>query len=119
MSSKWNRLLIVLFIIYLLGYFMFAKTIIPMLCVSQVFWVENTISSESKLMLLGKVFIILASLIYFIMAVLQCYRLQKAIYFKATCRLQSLTARGFLFFRSYFLGKGSSAPKCGTFYTLP
>lgn len=65
-DKKINVVLIVLFMIYLLGYFTISKTLIPLFCVSQVFLIENTVSSQSKIIYSGKIIIIIASLIYFI-----------------------------------------------------
>lgn len=64
--KKFNTVLIALFIIYLLGYFTISKTLIPMFCISQVFLIENIVSSQSKIIRSGKIIIVIASLIYFI-----------------------------------------------------
>ena len=64
--KKNNAVLIALFMIYLLGYFTISKTLIPMICISQVFLIENIVSSQSKNIRSGKIIIIIASLIFFI-----------------------------------------------------
>ena len=37
MNKKYNIVLLLLFIVYLLGYFSISKTLIPIMCVIQVF----------------------------------------------------------------------------------
>ena len=64
--KKNNTVLITLFMIYMLGYFTISKTLIPMICISQVFLIENIVSSQSKNIRSGKIIIIIASLIFFI-----------------------------------------------------
>ena len=64
--KKNNTVLIALFMIYLLGYFTISKTLIPIICISQVFLIENIVSSQSKNIRSGKIIIIIASLIFFI-----------------------------------------------------
>lgn len=70
LHKKFNIVLIALFIIYLLGYFTISKTLIPMFCISQVFLIENIISSQSKIIRSGKIIVIIASLIYFVVGML-------------------------------------------------
>lgn len=64
--KKNNAVLIALFMIYLLGYFTISKTLIPIICISQVFLIENIVSYQSKNIRSGKIIIIIASLIFFI-----------------------------------------------------
>lgn len=68
--KKINIISIALFIIYLLGYFTISKTLIPMFCISQVYLIENIVSSRSKTIRSGQIIIIIASLIFFIASIL-------------------------------------------------
>lgn len=69
--KKFNIVLIGLFLIYLLGYFTtLSNTLIPMLCISQVFLVENIVRSRSKILRLGTIIVTIASVIYFIASIL-------------------------------------------------
>lgn len=68
--KKFNIVLIVLFMIYLVGYFTISKTLIPMFCISQVFLIENIVSSQGKIIRSGKIIVIIASLIYFVAGML-------------------------------------------------
>ncbi len=69
--KKLNILLIGLFLIYLLGYFTtLSNTLIPMLCISQVFLIENIARSRSKILRLGTIIVTIASVIYFIASIL-------------------------------------------------
>ncbi len=70
MNKKYNIVLLLLFIVYLLGYFSISKTLIPIMCVIQIFLLENIFKSQSKIIQIGEIIIIVASIILFIDSIL-------------------------------------------------
>ena len=70
MNKKYNIFLLLLFIIYLFGYFSISKTLIPIMCVIQVFSIENIFRVRNRIMQIGEIIIIVASIILFIDSIL-------------------------------------------------
>lgn len=70
MNKKYNLVLSLLFIVYLFGYFSISKNIIPIMCVIQIFLLDNIFKSQSKIIQIGKIIIILASIILFMDSIL-------------------------------------------------
>ena len=70
MNKKYNIVLSLLFIIYLFGYFSISKNLIPIMCVIQIFLLENIFKSQSKIIQIGKIIVIIASIILFIYGIL-------------------------------------------------
>ena len=71
MNKKYNIvLLLLLFIVYLLGYFSISKTLIPLMCVIQVFLIEHIFRVRNRIMQIGEIIIIIASIILFIDSIL-------------------------------------------------
>ena len=70
MNKKYNIVLLLLFIVYLLGYFSISKTFIPIMCVIQVFLIENIFRIRNRMMQIGEILIIVASIILFIDGIL-------------------------------------------------
>ncbi len=70
MNKKYNIVLLLLFIVYLLGYFSISKTFIPIMCVIQVFLIENIFRIRNRMMQIGEILIIVASIILFIDSIL-------------------------------------------------
>ena len=70
MNKKYNIVLLLLFIVYLLGYFSISKTFIPIMCVIQVFLIENIFRIRNRMMHIGEILIIVASIILFIDSIL-------------------------------------------------
>ena len=70
MNKKYNIVLLLLFIVYLLGYFSISKTFIPIMCVIQVFLIENIFRIRNRIMQIGEIIIIVASIILFIDSIL-------------------------------------------------
>lgn len=70
MNKKYNIVLFLLFIIYLFGYFSISKTLIPIMCVIQVFLIENIFRIRNRMMQIGEIIIIVASIILFIDGIL-------------------------------------------------
>ena len=66
MNKKYNIVLFLLFIVYLLGYFSISKTLIPIMCVIQVFLIEDIFRVRNRMMQIGEILIIVASIILFI-----------------------------------------------------
>ena len=66
MHKKYNIVLLLLFIVYLFGYFSISKTLIPIMCVIQVFLVENIFRFRNRIIQIGEILIIVASIILFI-----------------------------------------------------
>lgn len=62
--------LFLLFIVYLFGYFSISKNLIPIMCLTQVFLLENIFKSQNKLIKIGKIIVIIASIILFIDSIL-------------------------------------------------
>ena len=70
MNKKYNIVLFLLFIVYLFGYFSISKTLIPIMCVIQVFSIENIFKVRNRIMQIGEILIIVASIILFIDSIL-------------------------------------------------
>ena len=70
MNKKYNIVLSLLFIVYLLGYFSISKTLIPIMCVIQVFSIENIFRVRNRIIQIGEMIIIVASIILFIDSIL-------------------------------------------------
>ena len=70
MNKKYNIVLFLLFIVYLFGYFSISKTFIPIMCVIQVFLIENIFRVRNRIMQIGEILIIVASIILFIDGIL-------------------------------------------------
>ena len=70
MNKKYNIVLLLLFIVYLFGYFSISKTLIPIMCVIQVFLIEHIIRVRNRIMQIGEILIIVASIILFIDSIL-------------------------------------------------
>ena len=71
MNKKYNIvLLLLLFIVYLFGYFSISKTLIPIMCVIQVFLIENIFRVRNRIIQIGEMIIIVASIILFIDSIL-------------------------------------------------
>ena len=66
LNKKYNIVLFLLFIVYLFGYFSISKTLIPIMCVIQVFLIENIFRFRNRIMQIGEMIIIVASIILFI-----------------------------------------------------
>lgn len=70
MNKKYNIVLLLLFIVYLFGYFSISKTLIPIMCVIQVFLIENIFRVRNRIIQIGEIIIIVASIILFIDSIL-------------------------------------------------
>ena len=70
MNKKYNIVLLLLFIVYLFGYFSISKTLIPLMCVIQAFLIENIFRVRNRMMQIGEIIIIVASIILFIDSIL-------------------------------------------------
>ena len=70
MNKKYNIVLLLLFIVYLFGYFSISKTLIPIICVIQVFLVEHIFRVRNRIIQIGEMIIIVASIILFIDSIL-------------------------------------------------
>ena len=70
MNKKYNKFLFLLFIVYLFGYFSISKTLIPIMCVIQVFLIENIFRVRNRIIQIGEIIIIVASMILFIDSIL-------------------------------------------------
>ena len=70
MNKKYNIVIILLFIIYLFGYFSISKTLIPIMCVIQVFLIEHIFRVRNRIIQIGEMIIIVASIILFIDSIL-------------------------------------------------
>ena len=70
MNKKYNIVLLLLFIVYLFGYFSISKTLIPIMCVIQVLLIENVFRVRNRMMQIGEILIIVASIILFIDSIL-------------------------------------------------
>ena len=70
MNKKCNIVLLLLFIVYLFGYFSISKTLIPIMCVIQVFLIEYIFRVRNRIMQIGEILIIVASIILFIDSIL-------------------------------------------------
>lgn len=70
LNKKYNIVLLLLFIVYLLGYFSISKTLIPIMCVIQVFLIEHIFRVRNRIIQIGEMIIIVASIILFIDSIL-------------------------------------------------
>ncbi len=70
MNKKYNMVLLLLFIVYLFGYFSISKALIPIMCVIQVFLIEHIFRVRNRIMQIGEIIIIIASMILFIDSIL-------------------------------------------------
>ena len=70
LNKKYNIVLFLLFIVYLFGYFSISKTLIPIMCVIQVFLIENIFRFRNRIMQIGEMIIIVASIILFMDSIL-------------------------------------------------
>ena len=70
LNKKYNIVLFLLFIVYLFGYFSISKTLIPIMCVIQVFSIENIFRVRNRIIQIGEMIIIVASIILFIDSIL-------------------------------------------------
>ena len=70
LNKKYNIVLFFLFIAYLFGYFSISKTLIPIMCVIQVFLIEYIFRVRNRIMQIGEILIIVASIILFIDSIL-------------------------------------------------
>jgi len=70
LNKKYNIVLLLLFIVYLFGYFSISKTLIPIMCVIEVFLIENIFKVRNRMMQIGEILIIVASIILFIDSIL-------------------------------------------------
>ena len=70
MNKKYNIVLLLLFIVYLFGYFSISKTLIPLMCVIQVLLIENVFRVRNRIIQIGEMIIIVASIILFIDSIL-------------------------------------------------
>ena len=70
MNKKYHIVLLLLFIVYLFGYFSISKTLIPIMCVIQVFLVEHIFRVRNRIIQIGEMIIIVASVILFIDSIL-------------------------------------------------
>lgn len=70
MNKKYNLVLLLLFIVYLFGYFSISKTFIPIMCVIEVFLIEHIFKVRNRMMQIGEILIIVASIILFIDGIL-------------------------------------------------
>ena len=70
MNKKYNKFLFLLFIVYLFGYFSISKNLIPIMCLFQVFLIEYIFRVRNRIMQIGEIIIIVASIILFIDSIL-------------------------------------------------
>ena len=70
LNKKYNIVLFLLFIVYLFGYFSISKTFIPTMCVIEVFLIEHIFKVRNRMMQIGEIIIIVASMILFIDSIL-------------------------------------------------
>ena len=70
MNKKYNIVLLLLFIVYLFGYFSISKTLIPIMYVIQVLLIEHIFRVRNRIMQIGEIIIIVASIILFIDGIL-------------------------------------------------
>ena len=68
--KKYNIVLLLLFIVYLFGYFSISKTLIPIMCVIQVFLIEHIFRVRNRIMQIGEIIIIVASMILLLIVIL-------------------------------------------------
>ena len=70
LNKKYNLVLSLLFIVYLFGYFSISKNTIPIMCVIQIFLLDNIFKSQTRLIHRAKIIIIMASRILFMDSIL-------------------------------------------------
>ena len=70
LNKKYNIVLFLLFIVYLFGYFSISKNLILIMCLFQVFLIENIFRVRNRIMQIGEIIIIVASMILFIDSIL-------------------------------------------------
>ena len=70
LNKKYNLVLSLLFIVYLFGYFSISKNVIPIMCVIQIFLLDIIFKSQSRIIQIGKIIIIIASIILFMDSIL-------------------------------------------------
>ena len=70
MNKKYNKFLFLLFIVYLFGYYSISKNLIPIMCLFQVFLIEHIFRVRNRIMQIGEIIIIVASIILFIDSIL-------------------------------------------------
>ena len=70
MNKKYNKFLFLLFIVYLFGYFSISKSLIPLMCVIQVFLIEHIFRVRNRIMQIGEIIIVVASIILFVDSIL-------------------------------------------------
>ena len=70
MNKKYNKFLFLLFIVYLFGYFSISKNLILIMCLFQVFLIEHIFRVRNRIMQIGEILIIVASIILFIDSIL-------------------------------------------------
>jgi len=70
LNKKYNIVLLLLFMVYLFGYFSISKTLIPIMCVIQVFLIEHIFKVRNRIMQIGEIIIIIVSMILFIDSIL-------------------------------------------------
>ena len=70
MNKKYNKFLFLLFIVYLFGYFSISKNLIPIMCLFQVFLIEHIFRVRNRIMQIGEMIIIVASIILFMDSIL-------------------------------------------------
>lgn len=66
MNKKYNKFLFLLFIVYLFGYFSISKNLIPIMCLFQVFLIEHIFRVRNRIIQIGEIIIIVASIILFV-----------------------------------------------------
>ena len=74
LNKKYNIVLFLLFIVYLFGYFSISKTLIPIMCLFQVFLIEHIFRVRNRIMQIGEMIIIVASIILFIDSILSLWQ---------------------------------------------
>ena len=70
LNKKYNIVLFLLLIVYLFGYFSISKTLIPIMYLFQVFLIEHIFRVRNRIMQIGEMIIIVASMILFIDSIL-------------------------------------------------
>ncbi|TVW29548.1 hypothetical protein AZJ99_03510, partial [Streptococcus pneumoniae] len=63
MNKKYNIVIVLSFIVYILGYFSISKTLIHIMCVIKVFLIEHIFRVRNRMMQIGDILIIVASII--------------------------------------------------------
>ena len=70
LNKKYNIVLFFLLIVYLFVYFSISKTLIPIMCLFQAFLIEHIFRVRNRIMQIGEILIIVASIILFIDSIL-------------------------------------------------